>query len=167
MPAHPGARRRTPSVPAPSAPAAGKRRAPHDSAALARSVRLAMSELRAAVDSLDPAERSLDEALGDLRGRLEPLAHRAQVAPPAAHRRDEMEMHRPRAPGAGDGAQHVAMAEADIEQGETNAAGQLPAAMVETTTPSLSSAHHYPVASSTFASSKPIRTTLSAASVFW
>lgn len=52
-------------------------RSPQDGAALARSVRLAMGELRAAVDSLDSAERGLDEALGELRGRLEPLAQGA------------------------------------------------------------------------------------------
>ncbi|HEY8122434.1 MAG TPA: ATP-binding protein [Myxococcota bacterium] len=50
-------------------------REPQDSAAVRRSVRLALAELRGAVDSLDGSERELSDVLGALRARLEPLAH--------------------------------------------------------------------------------------------
>jgi signal transduction histidine kinase len=48
-------------------------REPQDNAAVRRSVRLALGELRGAVDSLDDVERELSEVLGALRARLEPL----------------------------------------------------------------------------------------------
>lgn len=48
-------------------------REPQDNAAVRRSVRLALGELRGAVDSLDGGERALSEVLGALRARLEPL----------------------------------------------------------------------------------------------
>jgi len=55
-------------------------RTPHDHVALAHSVRLAMAELRAAVDSLGSSDRSIDEALGELRSRLDLLARGAGFA---------------------------------------------------------------------------------------
>ncbi len=50
-------------------------REPQDNAAVRHSVRLALGELRGAVDSLDAGERELGDVLGALRARLEPLAN--------------------------------------------------------------------------------------------
>ena len=48
-------------------------REPHDSAAVQRSLRGALGELRGAVDSLDGEALPLSEVLGTLRSRIEPL----------------------------------------------------------------------------------------------
>jgi signal transduction histidine kinase len=48
-------------------------REPHDAAAVQRSLRGALGELRGAVDSLDGEPRELAEVLGALRARIEPL----------------------------------------------------------------------------------------------
>jgi len=48
-------------------------REPQDGGAVRRSLRLALGELRSAVDSLDSAEAELGDVLGALRARLEPL----------------------------------------------------------------------------------------------
>ncbi len=49
-------------------------REPQDSESVRRAVRLALGELRGAVNSLDGGERELNDVLGTLRARLEPLA---------------------------------------------------------------------------------------------
>jgi signal transduction histidine kinase len=52
---------------------AAAEREPQDSTAVQRAVRLALGELRSAVDSLDESDANLDAALGAMRARLEPL----------------------------------------------------------------------------------------------
>ncbi len=49
-------------------------REPQDNESVRRAVRLALGELRGAVNSLDGGERELNDVLGALRARLEPLA---------------------------------------------------------------------------------------------